>query len=82
VYSYWPTRPWPNEKWLPPVDMAHDLLLIGMKDAQTGRPTFAPMKIGFRGRGCGGVVKKFGEKSLIVAKARFIHCGYNYLLEW
>lgn len=37
----------------------------------------------YQGHGCGGLLRKFGnEQSLIVARGRILHYGYQYLYEW
>ena len=72
----------PDVEWVPPVDKANDLLLIGRRKGAAGRITFDSIKIEFRGHGCGGIVRKFGDRSLIVANGRINHYGYNYLMEW
>lgn len=83
VTKYWPTKPWPDKNWVPPVDSAQDIVLIGSRDKGTGRVAFKSVKINFPGRGCGSLVKRFGSfQKLIVTKGRNMHSGYNYLYEW
>ena len=73
----------PLPDFVPPIDKARDLLLVGFK--RKGEIFFKKVKMkAFRGRGCGSLTRKFGgnPQSLIVARGRAIHNGYNYLLEW
>lgn len=68
------------KNWLPPIDYACDYLFVNNGGY---KPSFQMVKMDFKGRGCGSWAWKFlNEQTLILPKGRFIHAGYNYLLEW
>jgi len=70
---------------VPTVDRSRDLLLVGR-----GRDPANPAKLSFdrvqmesKLRGCGGLVKKFGnDQTLVLAEGSHFSTGYGYLLEW
>jgi len=39
--------------------------------------------VDFQGRGCGGIVRHFGDRqTLIVSKGSAQHAGWQYLFKW
>jgi len=79
--DYWPgVRP-PIE-WVPPLNVVPDLLFVG-SGTPDGGVSFTKVEIERRGNGCGGLLRKFGnDQTLIVARGRILHYGFNYLYSW
>ena len=73
----------PPDRWAPPINNGGgDILLVGRRRDVDRRAYFNKIKLKFPFRGCTGMVRKFGERALIVARGNFMHSGYNYLLDW
>jgi len=81
VQKYFGGRVNPPGNWMPPIDTAADLLLVGGK--YNGKLGFRKIKMDHRRPGCGGIVRRYGSsKRLLLAQGRPIHLGHNLLLEW
>ncbi|HEY7775918.1 MAG TPA: VCBS repeat-containing protein, partial [Kineobactrum sp.] len=76
--DWWERGPQPPAEFVPPIDSAQDILLIGNENA----PDYTPFRLEHALPGCGGLVEPWDNHSLIVAKGNFVQPGYNLLLEW
>lgn len=76
--DWWEGGPHPPSDFVPPIDSAQDILLIGNKKA----PYFTPFRLEHTLPGCGGLIDRWSDHSLILAKGNFTQPGYNLLLEW
>jgi len=82
VKKYWGGRVNPDSSYVPPVDKARDVLMVGGK-YNGGKFGFRKVKMRHARPGCGGILERFGSyQKLVVAQGREIHLGYNLLLEW
>lgn len=71
------------KEWVPPIDTAKNVLLVRQRTTKGVR--FRQVQMNHKLRGCGGTVRKFrvdGKTQLVVAKGRWVHAGYHYLLDW
>lgn len=75
----------PPPDWVPPVDRAQDLVLVGSKDPhKNGKYTWKDkVRIRHKMRGCTDMVEAFGNmQTLAVSGGTEPRAGYQYLLEW
>ncbi len=68
--------------YVPPLDLAPDLLLIGMKPA-SNKPLFQVIKMQHALPGCGYLLKRFGNgRTMILAQGTPGYLGHSILLQW
>lgn len=77
-----PSRIMPPANYTPPNDMAPDILLIGNPTSPWRLQRFERVEMAHREPGCGYYVKKFGDRSLVLAQGGFVKPGHQLLLEW
>lgn len=81
-FVYWTGRPgpYPHPSFIPPLDYAQDILLVG-----TGNETspFDVVMMEHSEPGCGFLAESFGDnKTLVLSQGEFDRVGHNLLLEW
>lgn len=81
-FSGGPSRIMPPVDWIPPRDMAPDLLFLGGPPTERRGRRFRVVEMEHREPGCGYLVKKFGEQGLVLAQGGFVRPGHQLLLEW
>ena len=75
--DWWEGGIQPPPSFIPPVDEARDILLIGVDDG------FNAVLMDHAEPGCGSYVEKFGDdRTLILAQGGFVRPGHNLLLQW
>lgn len=82
---WWKNHPakTPPDSFVPPKDVAPDILLLGSSINNPKRNLrFQRITMKHREPGCGYFVKKFGEKSLVLAQGGFVRPGHQLLLQW
>lgn len=79
--DWWGGQTQPPEDWVPPRDMAADLILLGRGDSV--QRTWQALRLNHRIPGCGGIAQRFGDyQTLIVAHGDMGHPGYSALFQW
>lgn len=85
VHSHW----WgkgngnqPPQQFVPPRDKAADVLFIGKGAGERLYDRFERIEMEHQEPGCGGLVKQFGKKKLVLAQGDFVRPGHNLILEW
>jgi FG-GAP-like repeat len=76
---FWGFGNQPPARYVPPLDEAHDFLLIG---TSSGEPAFITVEMGHEEPGCGFMVERFQTNSLVLAQGTREQPGHNLLLEW
>jgi len=77
------TKRYPDASFVPPLDTAPDVVLVGGPAGTSGGVTFTKVEMSHQGRGCGGMVEKFGnDRTLMLVEGDFFHPGFSYSLEW
>jgi hypothetical protein len=73
--------PYPsNKSFVPPLDYAQDILLIGTKDDTS---PFDMVMMEHSEPGCGYWAEAFGDmKTMVLGEGEFDRVGHNLLLEW
>lgn len=82
-WSGGPSRIMPPASFTPPPDQAPDLLLL--RNQNQGAPKEQRMlevQMQHAEPGCGYFVKKFNDRSLVLAQGGFVRPGHQLLLEW
>ena len=75
--SYFGGKNLPYEGWVPPLEHALDLIMIGVND------TFIPYQMHHTAAGCGYRVDRFGdEQTLVLVQNNHDHEGSTLLLQW
>jgi hypothetical protein len=69
----------PPASFVPPLDVAHDFLFIGQS---TYQPSFEIVRMNHSEPGCGFMVERFQNNSLLLAQGTRDRPGHNLLLEW
>lgn len=78
-----PSRIMPPANFTPPRDRATDLLLLGsFRNHRDRKHRMREVKMKHAKPGCGFYVKKFDDRSLVLAQGGFIRPGHQLLLEW
>ena len=69
----------PPDSFVPPRDIAPDLLLLGQPKTKN---RFKVVKMKHQEPGCGYFVKRFNRRSLVLVQGGFVRPGFQLLLEW
>lgn len=73
------TPPW---NYVPPRDKAPDLLFLGVNSKAPYNNRFRQVRMKHSEPGCGYRVKKFGQRSLLLAQGSFDRPGHQLFLKW
>jgi len=80
--EWWGNITFPNAAWVPPVDNAADVLLVGRINNR-GRLRHDRVSMDHALNGCASYVEQFGNnRTMILAQGNRNHAGYQYLLKW
>jgi FG-GAP-like repeat len=77
--KFWGSGNDPPARYIPPLDEAHDYLLLGKL---SGELAFHFVKMVHEEPGCGFMVERFQKNSLVLAQGTRDRPGHNLLLEW
>ena len=84
--AWWPknqTSPMtPPNNFVPPPDIAPDLQLISRPRSNNFGGRFQEIRMNHRLPGCGCFVKKFNDRSIVLASGGFDRPGHQYLLQF
>ena len=81
------SRPWgsgatPPDTWVPDLDTTPDVLFRGRRPRLAGAAPYTMITMKHQIPGCGGIVEKFSDKSLIISQGDDIHAGQGAILTW
>lgn len=82
VSDWWGKGNTPPANWVPPRDVAPDLLFINRPEALLPKRRFQRVKMRHSEPGCGYYAKRFDENSLVLAQGGFARPGHQLFLEW
>jgi FG-GAP-like repeat len=77
--KYWGGGTTPTEWWIPPVDNARDILLVGTK--RKSRP-FTQITLQHAQPGCGYIAQRWGDQTMLLGQGSFDAAGNSLLLNW
>jgi hypothetical protein len=79
--AWWGGEVQPPTEWVPPIDRALDVLLVGTGKSST-RMTFDAVTMNFAEPGCGNAVARFDAQTLLLSQGTIRAAGHHLLLEW
>jgi FG-GAP-like repeat len=77
--KFWGRGVNPSASFVPPLDEAHDFLFLGQSSDE---PSFEIVTMEHAEPGCGFMVERFQNKTLLLAQGTRDRPGHNLLLEW